>query len=78
MLPQEKLHVYGKPVAFVAAISALSASWNRKHAVVDQFDRASESLVVNLADGTRLRSIPRMIYRIAFTAKLTMVSPALS
>ena len=58
MLPHEKLQVYGKGLAFVGAASALLSGWNKKHAVVDQFDRASESLILNLADGARLRSGP--------------------
>jgi four helix bundle protein len=58
MLPHEKLQVYGKALALVATVSALSAAWNKKHAVVDQLDRASESLLLNLADGARLRSRP--------------------
>src|SRR6266852_7407970 len=58
MFAHEKLHVYGKALAFVAASSAFSAVWNKKHAVVDQLGRASDSLVLNLADGARLRSGP--------------------
>ena len=58
MLTHEKLQVYGKGLAFVAAASALSTAWSKKHAVVDQLDRASESLILNLAGGARLRSGP--------------------
>ncbi len=58
MLPHEKLQVYGKALAFVASASALSTMWSKKHAVVDHLDRASESLILNLADGARLRSGP--------------------
>ena len=58
MFAHEKLHVYGRALAFVAALSAFSAVWNKKHAVVDQLGRASDSLVLNLADGARLRSGP--------------------
>ena len=47
MFPHEKLHVYGKALAFVAAASAFSSSWDKRHAVVDQLDRASESLLLN-------------------------------
>jgi len=56
MFPHEKLHVYGKSLAFVAGASTISASWSKNHAVVDQLGRASESLILNLADGARLRS----------------------
>jgi len=58
MLAHEKLHVYGKALAFVAAASAFSSTWSKKHAVVDQLGRASESLILNLADGARFRSAP--------------------
>ena len=58
MLAHEKLHVYSKAIAFVAAASAVSAAWSKRHAVVDQLERASESLILNLADGARLRSGP--------------------
>ena len=61
MLAHEKLHVYGKALAFVTAASAFSAVWGKKHAVVDQLDRASDSLILNLADGARLRSGPSKI-----------------
>src|SRR5882724_2448058 len=56
MLAHEKLDVYGKSLAFAAAASAYSTGWSKSHAVVDQLDRASESLIVNLADGARFRS----------------------
>jgi four helix bundle protein len=58
MFPHEKLRVYGKALAFAAAVSGFSATWSRKHAVVDQLDRASDSLILNLADSARLRSGP--------------------
>ena len=34
-----------RPLAFVTAVSAFSAVWSKKHAVVDQLDRASDSLI---------------------------------
>jgi four helix bundle protein len=58
MLAHEKLHVYGKALAFVAATSAFSADWSKRHAVVDQLDRALDSLILNLAEGARFRSGP--------------------
>ena len=33
MLAHEKLHVYGKALAFVTAASAFSAAWSKRHAV---------------------------------------------
>jgi four helix bundle protein len=58
MLAHEKLQVYSKALLFVAAASEFSANWSKKHAVVDQLGRASESLILNLAEGARLRSAP--------------------
>ena len=55
MFPHEKLSVYGKALEFVADASACAARWDKRHAVVDQFGRASDSLVLNLAEGARLR-----------------------
>lgn len=51
----EKLKVYDKALASVAGLTQLSAQWNRRHAVVDQLVRASESVVLNIAEGVRLR-----------------------
>lgn len=56
MFAHEKLEVYQKSLSFVAAASDLVLQWDRKHAVTDQLDRASDSLVVNLAEAARLRS----------------------
>jgi len=61
MFPHETLHVYGKALAFVAAASAFLSSWDKRHAVVDQLDRASESLLLNLADGARFVSGARKL-----------------
>jgi four helix bundle protein len=53
----EKLKVYDKALTHVAALAQLSAAWDKRHAVVDQLMRASESLVLNIAEGARLRGI---------------------
>ena len=55
MLPHEKLDVYRKALAFVGDASNSAARWDKRHAVADQFGRASDSLVLNLAEGARLR-----------------------
>jgi four helix bundle protein len=67
MFAHEKLHVYGKTLSFVAAASTLCATWNRKHAVVDQLDRASESLLLNLVDSARLPSGPQKLKALDYT-----------
>ncbi len=56
MFAHEKLEVYRKALGFVAAASGFVAQWDKKHAVTDQLARASDSLVLNLAEAARLRS----------------------
>jgi hypothetical protein len=59
MFSLEKLKVYDRALASVATLSQLSASWDKRHAVVDQLLRASESVVINLAEGARLHGSPQ-------------------
>ena len=54
----ERLHVYGKSLDFVAAASVFTAHWDNNQAVTDQLARASDSLVLNLAEAARLLSSP--------------------
>ena len=54
MFPHEKLQVYSRALDFTAQVAMLSSSWDTKHAVVDHFSRAAESIVLNLAEGARL------------------------
>ena len=54
MFSHQKLKVYGKALASVTGLTQQSALWNQRHAVVDQLVRASESVVLNLAEGARL------------------------
>ena len=56
MLSHQKLKVYDRGLAVVASLAKRSAKWNKRHAVVDQLCRASESIVLNLAEGVRVRS----------------------
>ena len=55
MLPHEKLEVDRKALAFVGDASTSAARWDKRPAVADQFGRASDNLVLNLAEGARLR-----------------------
>jgi len=54
----EQLQVYGKALAFSAKASAWTGSWSKKHALVSQFYRASESLLLNLAEAARQHNGP--------------------
>jgi four helix bundle protein len=55
MFSIEKLKVYNKALRTVAELTRLSAGWDKRHAVVDQLVRASERVVLNIAEGARLR-----------------------
>ncbi len=57
MLAHQKLKVYGKALAVVASLTNHSAGWDKRHSVVDQLCRASESVVLNLAEGVRVCKI---------------------
>ena len=56
MFSLDKLKVYDKALASAASLAQHSRSWDKRHAVTDQLLRASESVVLNLAEGARLRS----------------------
>ena len=58
MLTHHRLKVYEKALALGAGAEELSASWGRRHAIVEHFRRASESIVLNIAEGARLKSGP--------------------
>ena len=47
--PHEKLDVYAHAVNFAKSTAALIDSWPTVFAVCDQLDRATESVVTNLA-----------------------------
>ena len=58
MLTHHRLKVYEKALALGAGAEELSGSWGRRHAIVEHFRRASESIVLNIAEGARLISGP--------------------
>jgi four helix bundle protein len=57
LLALQKLKVYGKSLAVVASLARHLVEWNKRHAVADQLCRASESIVLNLAESVRVRSL---------------------
>lgn len=59
MLSLEKLKVYDRALGSVSRLAQLAAPWDKRHAVVDQLLRASESVVLNIAEGVRLRNSPQ-------------------
>jgi four helix bundle protein len=58
MLKLHNLHVYEKALALAAQAQPFSASWGRRHAIVEHDRRASESMVLNIAESARLWSGP--------------------
>ena len=53
----EQLHVYQDIRLFLAEADRLISAWSSVHAVADQLDRASESILANLAEGCRAHSV---------------------
>ncbi|MCY2995695.1 MAG: four helix bundle protein [Planctomycetota bacterium] len=60
--PHEKLEVYAHALSFAKLSVALIDSWPSIMAVCDQLDRATESIVTNLAKAARLRATENGIY----------------
>src|SRR3989442_11021534 len=58
MFDHEKLHVYGKALDFAAKAAAWTSTWDKKHALVDHLSRATESILLNLAEAARQRGTP--------------------
>lgn len=58
MFAHEQLQVYAKALDFAAKAASWSSIWDKKHALVDHLSRATESVVVNLAEAARQRAAP--------------------
>jgi len=56
---KKKLKRHERALASVAGLVKLSANWDKGHAVVEQLLHASESVVLDLAEGPRLRGSPQ-------------------
>ena len=56
MFTHHKLKVYRKALECASSAERLSSGWPKKHSFVDHFCRASESIVLNIAEGARLLS----------------------
>ena len=63
--PHEQLDVYGFAVKFAGFADGLLGSWPAFRAVHDQFDRATESILINIAKAARLRATDKGIFHIA-------------
>jgi four helix bundle protein len=60
--PHENLEVYAYALSFAKSAAALIDSWPAVFAVCDQLDRATESIVTNLAKAARLHATQNRIY----------------
>ena len=58
MFAHEKLQVYGKALDFAAKAAGWISTWDKKHALVDHLSRATESILLNLAEAARQRGTP--------------------
>jgi four helix bundle protein len=63
-LPHEKLDVYAEALSYVRRILPVAEAWPRNHAVCDQMERASESVLTNLAHAARQRRTDKGVYHI--------------
>jgi four helix bundle protein len=53
MLNHTKLNVYQKALSLAAEAESISHLWGARHAIVDHYCRAAESIALNIADGAR-------------------------
>ena len=58
MFAHEKLTVYERAVDFAAKAAVWTTTWDKKHALVGQLSRATESILLNLAEAARRRGAP--------------------
>src|SRR5687768_7211517 len=61
MFTHHKLKVYQKALECAGSAERISSGWARKHAFVDHFCRASDSIVLNIAEGARRPSGPAKV-----------------
>jgi four helix bundle protein len=66
MFAHEKLKVYDKALTSAASLAQCSGLWDKRHSVSDQLLRASESLVLNLAEAARLRSAAKRQHQLDY------------
>lgn len=76
MLAHQGLHVYEKALHVVGQLSVVSVHWSRKFAVLDELERASESIILNLAEGASLRSVPSKIRALEYALGSALESAA--
>jgi four helix bundle protein len=63
----ENLKVYQKGLDSFAALQPLLSSWSKHNAFVDHLARASESILFNLVEATRLRQQPKKLLTLDYS-----------
>jgi four helix bundle protein len=66
MFTHHNLKVYQKALWFVASVESLSIHWKKSHSFVDHLTRASESIVLNIAEGARPLSASGKVVRLDY------------
>src|SRR5438093_12568966 len=72
MFTHHKLKVYRKALECPGSAERLLSGWATKHSFVDHFCRASESIVLNIAEGARLRSGPAKLMMFDYAVGSTL------
>jgi four helix bundle protein len=67
MFALEKLKVYDKALTSAACLAQCSGLWDKRHSGSDQLLRASERIVLNLAEAARLRSAAKRQHQLDYT-----------
>jgi hypothetical protein len=70
MFALEKLKVYDKALSSAASLAQYSGGWDKRHAVSDHLLRASESIVLNLAEAARLRGAAKRKHQLDYADRL--------
>ena len=75
-MTHRKLNVYAKSLAFFGVADGWLHQRGHRHSVLDQLGRASESVVLNLAEGSRLRSPVKKGQALHYALGSTLASAA--
>jgi four helix bundle protein len=68
MFTHHKLVVYRKALEWAGSVERISGGWARAHSLVDHFRRASESIVLNIAEGARLGPGPAKVVTLDYAS----------
>ncbi len=63
----ERLRVHAQMLEFITASEGIVSAWDPIHSVVDQFERASESALLNLAEASRSHRLGNKIASLEYS-----------